>query len=224
MRAGWYLNRETVVEGFEQLPEAFIAMLSGGNTGKMIVKAWHYSMNLYKVGNTKYSTHMWRYLNQIKWGQIKSHDIPFWDSFYKWMGWNGITKTKSNSKEKNKNTKKWFKLESWDCQACSWMCIINTVRCSVHCTVYNCTSPCSEISIPSIPYPSHPTSVCKWRFIYGTTSRVESVSGCIYGVQTFSSWTTILLQYPDFQRLKKYSLQGTQTNVAQVDFEQLWVY
>lgn len=32
-------SKETVVEGFEQLPEAFIGMLSGGNTGKMIVKA-----------------------------------------------------------------------------------------------------------------------------------------------------------------------------------------
>jgi len=32
-------HRETVMEGFEQLPEAFISMLSGGNTGKMIVKA-----------------------------------------------------------------------------------------------------------------------------------------------------------------------------------------
>jgi NADPH-dependent curcumin reductase CurA len=31
--------RETVVEGFEQLPSAFISMLSGGNMGKMIVKA-----------------------------------------------------------------------------------------------------------------------------------------------------------------------------------------
>jgi len=32
-------SKETVVEGFEQLPQAFIAMLSGGNMGKMIVKA-----------------------------------------------------------------------------------------------------------------------------------------------------------------------------------------
>jgi len=32
-------SKETVVEGFEQLPQAFITMLSGGNMGKMIVKA-----------------------------------------------------------------------------------------------------------------------------------------------------------------------------------------
>ena len=32
-------NRETVIEGFENLPLAFIKMLEGKNTGKMIVKA-----------------------------------------------------------------------------------------------------------------------------------------------------------------------------------------
>jgi len=36
---GKILNRETVVEGFENLPAAFIGMLEGQNTGKMIVKA-----------------------------------------------------------------------------------------------------------------------------------------------------------------------------------------
>lgn len=30
---------ETVTEGFEQMPQAFIDMLRGGNTGKAIVKA-----------------------------------------------------------------------------------------------------------------------------------------------------------------------------------------
>lgn len=30
---------ETVVEGFEKMPEAFIGLFSGANLGKMIVKA-----------------------------------------------------------------------------------------------------------------------------------------------------------------------------------------
>ena len=30
---------ETIVEGFEKMPEAFIGLLTGSNLGKMIVKA-----------------------------------------------------------------------------------------------------------------------------------------------------------------------------------------
>jgi NADPH-dependent curcumin reductase CurA len=39
MREGKLQVRATVVEGFEKMPEAFIAMLEGANTGKMLVKA-----------------------------------------------------------------------------------------------------------------------------------------------------------------------------------------
>ena len=40
----WHLDgklhaEETVIHGFEQLPNAFIAMLEGQNRGKMVVKA-----------------------------------------------------------------------------------------------------------------------------------------------------------------------------------------
>ena len=31
---------ETIIEGFEKMPEAFIGLLTGSNLGKMIVKAW----------------------------------------------------------------------------------------------------------------------------------------------------------------------------------------
>jgi NADPH-dependent curcumin reductase CurA len=37
-RAGKLINRETVVEGLENTPKAFIGMLQGENTGKMIVR------------------------------------------------------------------------------------------------------------------------------------------------------------------------------------------
>ena len=37
-RAGKLINRETVVEGLESTPKAFIGMLKGENTGKMIVR------------------------------------------------------------------------------------------------------------------------------------------------------------------------------------------
>ena len=30
---------ETIVEGFEKMPEAFIGLLTGANIGKMIIKA-----------------------------------------------------------------------------------------------------------------------------------------------------------------------------------------
>jgi prostaglandin reductase 1 len=30
--------RETITEGFEKMPEAFINMLEGGNVGKVVVK------------------------------------------------------------------------------------------------------------------------------------------------------------------------------------------
>ncbi len=41
--AGWIKEgklkfREDIVEGFENLPQAFIGMLSGDNTGKRLVK------------------------------------------------------------------------------------------------------------------------------------------------------------------------------------------
>jgi hypothetical protein len=39
LREGRLRYRETVVEGFDNLPRAFIAMLEGANTGKMLVKA-----------------------------------------------------------------------------------------------------------------------------------------------------------------------------------------
>ena len=39
VQEGKIKNRETVEEGFENLPTAFIKMLEGQNTGKMIVKA-----------------------------------------------------------------------------------------------------------------------------------------------------------------------------------------
>ena len=32
---------ETVVQGFENIPQAFIDLFDGKNTGKMIVKIWH---------------------------------------------------------------------------------------------------------------------------------------------------------------------------------------
>jgi NADPH-dependent curcumin reductase CurA len=40
---GWIANgqvksRETVVDGLEQTPEAFLGLFSGKNTGKMLVK------------------------------------------------------------------------------------------------------------------------------------------------------------------------------------------
>ena len=31
---------ETIIDGFEKMPEAFIGLLTGSNLGKMIVKAW----------------------------------------------------------------------------------------------------------------------------------------------------------------------------------------
>ena len=39
LREGKIVNKETFVDGFENLPTAFIAMLSGENIGKMIVRA-----------------------------------------------------------------------------------------------------------------------------------------------------------------------------------------
>lgn len=43
MDEGKIKTRETIMEGFENLPTAFIGMLSGDNTGKMIVKAARHS-------------------------------------------------------------------------------------------------------------------------------------------------------------------------------------
>ena len=34
---------ETIIEGFEKMPEAFVGLLTGTNLGKMIVKAWKIS-------------------------------------------------------------------------------------------------------------------------------------------------------------------------------------
>ena len=34
-------TQETVVEGFEKMPEAFLGLFTGNNVGKMIVKAWN---------------------------------------------------------------------------------------------------------------------------------------------------------------------------------------
>ena len=38
LRAGKLTYREDIVEGFENLPEAFIGLFSGDNTGKRLVK------------------------------------------------------------------------------------------------------------------------------------------------------------------------------------------
>jgi len=40
VREGKLINRETVVESIENTPKAFIGMLKGENTGKMIVRIW----------------------------------------------------------------------------------------------------------------------------------------------------------------------------------------
>ena len=39
LREGKLKYRESVMDGFENLPRAFIAMLQGANTGKMVVRA-----------------------------------------------------------------------------------------------------------------------------------------------------------------------------------------
>lgn len=39
IRQGKIKYQETITEGFENMPKAFINMLQGGNTGKAIVKA-----------------------------------------------------------------------------------------------------------------------------------------------------------------------------------------
>ncbi|ASZ12944.1 NADP-dependent oxidoreductase [Chitinophaga pendula] len=39
VKAGQLHGKETIVEGFDQLPEAFLGLFSGKNTGKMLVKA-----------------------------------------------------------------------------------------------------------------------------------------------------------------------------------------
>jgi NADPH-dependent curcumin reductase CurA len=38
LREGKLTYEETVVEGFDSIPEAFIGLFTGKNTGKMIVK------------------------------------------------------------------------------------------------------------------------------------------------------------------------------------------
>jgi NADPH-dependent curcumin reductase CurA len=38
MKAGKIKYQETVVNGIEKAPDAFLALFSGGNTGKMLVK------------------------------------------------------------------------------------------------------------------------------------------------------------------------------------------
>jgi NADPH-dependent curcumin reductase CurA len=38
LQEGKLINKETIVEGFENIPEAFIGLFEGTNTGKMIVK------------------------------------------------------------------------------------------------------------------------------------------------------------------------------------------
>jgi hypothetical protein len=37
-KEGKLINKETIVEGFENIPEAFFGLFEGTNTGKMIVK------------------------------------------------------------------------------------------------------------------------------------------------------------------------------------------
>ena len=39
VKEGKLTYKETIVNGFDKLPEAFIALFAGSNTGKMIVKA-----------------------------------------------------------------------------------------------------------------------------------------------------------------------------------------
>ena len=38
MREGKIKTEETIVEGFEKMPEAFIGLFTGANLGKMVVK------------------------------------------------------------------------------------------------------------------------------------------------------------------------------------------
>ncbi|MCC6383431.1 MAG: hypothetical protein IT304_13070 [Dehalococcoidia bacterium] len=38
VRAGRLINRETVIDGIENTPRAFLGMMRGENTGKMIVR------------------------------------------------------------------------------------------------------------------------------------------------------------------------------------------
>ena len=39
LQQGRIKNQETFVDGFENLPQAFIGMLQGNNLGKMVVRA-----------------------------------------------------------------------------------------------------------------------------------------------------------------------------------------
>jgi hypothetical protein len=38
LSAGKLNYRETIIKGFERLPDAFISLFEGGNTGKMLVE------------------------------------------------------------------------------------------------------------------------------------------------------------------------------------------
>jgi NADPH-dependent curcumin reductase CurA len=38
LRAGKLNYRETIIKGFERLPNAFLGLFEGGNTGKMLVE------------------------------------------------------------------------------------------------------------------------------------------------------------------------------------------
>ncbi|MCW2626467.1 amidase family protein, partial [Mycobacterium sp.] len=43
IRAGTLKYRETILDGIERVPDAFIDMLRGNNTGKMLVRLQHLS-------------------------------------------------------------------------------------------------------------------------------------------------------------------------------------
>ena len=47
--------RETVVDGFDKMPQALMGLFTGDNTGKMVVKAWANISTTNECGNCKYT-------------------------------------------------------------------------------------------------------------------------------------------------------------------------